>query len=240
MSPPHPLFAFGRRAIFGLACALTALAAPAAAEIISDDVGDFAPTYVGARIDQLDIREAAAVYFGDSFGFVSNHSFETLSDPGDVTPIYVWGIDRGAGQERLVGGSPSVGQGIFFDALLVLTVSAIDGVSASVTTFAPGGAVTTALGFDNAFAAGDLVGAFLSADLLPSTGFDLADYRFNLWTRDAGGNVHIADFARDGGMFAAEDLSPGAVPEPTTWALMLAGFGLAGATLRRRRAIAAA
>ncbi|MDZ4374090.1 MAG: PEPxxWA-CTERM sorting domain-containing protein [Phenylobacterium sp.] len=27
----------------------------------------------------------------------------------------------------------------------------------------------------------------------------------------------------------------GAVPEPTTWALMIAGFGLAGASLRRRR-----
>ncbi|PZQ62644.1 MAG: hypothetical protein DI570_09965 [Phenylobacterium zucineum] len=26
-----------------------------------------------------------------------------------------------------------------------------------------------------------------------------------------------------------------AVPEPTTWALMIAGFGLAGATLRRHR-----
>lgn len=31
----------------------------------------------------------------------------------------------------------------------------------------------------------------------------------------------------------------GAVPEPGTWALMIAGFGLAGATLRRRRALAA-
>ncbi len=29
--------------------------------------------------------------------------------------------------------------------------------------------------------------------------------------------------------------TPGAVPEPATWALMLAGFGLAGAALRRRR-----
>ncbi|PZQ42179.1 MAG: hypothetical protein DI570_29865, partial [Phenylobacterium zucineum] len=28
----------------------------------------------------------------------------------------------------------------------------------------------------------------------------------------------------------------GAIPEPGTWALMIAGFGLAGAALRRRRA----
>ncbi len=29
----------------------------------------------------------------------------------------------------------------------------------------------------------------------------------------------------------------GAVPEPATWAMMLAGFGLVGATVRRRRDI---
>lgn len=32
--------------------------------------------------------------------------------------------------------------------------------------------------------------------------------------------------------------SPGAVPEPASWALMIAGFGLAGASLRRRRLLA--
>jgi len=31
----------------------------------------------------------------------------------------------------------------------------------------------------------------------------------------------------------------GAVPEPATWALMIAGFGMAGTALRRRRALAA-
>jgi hypothetical protein len=30
------------------------------------------------------------------------------------------------------------------------------------------------------------------------------------------------------------------VPEPASWALMIGGFGLAGASLRRRRAIATA
>ena len=32
---------------------------------------------------------------------------------------------------------------------------------------------------------------------------------------------------------------PTAAPEPATWALMISGFGLAGAGLRRRRAVAA-
>lgn len=32
--------------------------------------------------------------------------------------------------------------------------------------------------------------------------------------------------------------APGAVPEPASWALMIVGFGLAGATLRRRTALA--
>lgn len=32
----------------------------------------------------------------------------------------------------------------------------------------------------------------------------------------------------------------GAVPEPATWALMIGGFGLAGAAMRRRRAMASA
>lgn len=35
------------------------------------------------------------------------------------------------------------------------------------------------------------------------------------------------------------DLVAGGVPEPTTWALLITGFGFTGATMRRRRTVAA-
>ena len=38
--------------------------------------------------------------------------------------------------------------------------------------------------------------------------------------------------------FYLRQAQPG-VPEPTTWAMLIAGFGLVGATLRRRRMAAA-
>ena len=51
------------------------------------------------------------------------------------------------------------------------------------------------------------------------------------------------NLAYHGNDFALDDMSfsgaAGAVPEPATWALMIGGFGLAGAALRRRRVAAA-
>ena len=49
-------------------------------------------------------------------------------------------------------------------------------------------------------------------------------------------------FAASGGVNSLSRVlgSDRSIPEPSTWALMIAGFGLAGASLRRRRAPASA
>jgi hypothetical protein len=64
-----------------------------------------------------------------------------------------------------------------------------------------------------------------------ANGFRPQDFGFNLWTRNGLGDNHqVADFAVHNGL-----LSDSAVPEPASWALMIAGFGLAGAALRARK-----
>ena len=55
-------------------------------------------------------------------------------------------------------------------------------------------------------------------------------------------NSNFLLLSNDRGLFFANSVvltNGGAVPEPATWAMMIAGFGLAGSALRRRRAVAA-
>jgi hypothetical protein len=59
----------------------------------------------------------------------------------------------------------------------------------------------------------------------PTIGFD---------TSAGSGSIAAWSIVVDGGG------APGVVPEPATWALMIAGFGLVGGAVRRRRAVCAA
>lgn len=76
-------------------------------------------------------------------------------------------------------------------------------------------------------------------------GFELVHFRVT-----ATGNTNPADtitsyFWADNFELSVNTLDPtgdpaGAIPEPTTWAMLILGFGLSGAVVRRRRAVASA
>lgn len=113
------------------------------------------------------------------------------------------------------------------------------------------GALDVALVGGPTFAAiGDITGFFSS----PVTNAVPGAAAFRILFQPAGEGVGLAlgaplgagnDFAIAPGKLGAGErfllvLSPAAVPEPATWAMMIAGFGLIGSRLRRRKAVALA
>jgi hypothetical protein len=214
------------------ACAAACLAAgfglaqSGAAAPLLDPAGDFLPTYTGPQNGDLDVLSVEAIFNGSSFMLSS-----LLADRVGITPgaLYVWGIDRGTGTEVFVAGVPSIGAGVKFDAVAVFRP---DGTGLVALLQPAGPPILTNLAADSVDIFGSFIAGKVPLALLPSTGFDPKDYRFNLWPRTGNGNALISDFAPDASTFAATF-----VPEPMTWTMMLIGFGATGAAIRRRRVI---
>ena len=127
---------------------------------------------------------------------------------------------------------PPIGAGVVFDSVVVLNPDGTGMVVLilpnQVVTPLPAGSVTVS---------GNTITGVFDISLLPSNGTTAANYGYNLWPRsgfDPTDNRQISDFAPDASTVTAT------IPEPGAWALMITGFGLAGAMLRRSRRFATA
>ena len=216
-----------------LALAATFCATAAHADI-PDPKGDFLPSYTGTKGADLDVISVNA-----SFNKTGVTLTGTMDGAIGLTEggFYVWGVNRGAGTEflRTLPG-PDIGQGVLFDSFIVLNqngtgeVHAFNAVGAPTVTALDAGAITIS---------GSTISVFTPFSLLPSRGFDVSQYGYNLWPRQGGfQNVQVSDFAPGAATFTATPEGAG-VPEPALWGMMLLGFGMIGATLRNRQALAA-
>jgi hypothetical protein len=218
------------RHLYTLASALALVtSASAVSAQVNDPTGDLIGTYTGPSNADLDILSGDVAFDGTSF-------FLNTTVAGDVGTtvgsLFVWGVDRGSGAPRLTFGSPSVGAGILFDAVIVMFP---DG-TLRVVTIPAAGAPTISQFAGGAIVNGNTLSATVPWALLGSTGFAPEDYNFSLWSRVRvnpvvdGANSEIADFLTSSGALQAR-----AVPEPATWLTMLLGFGVSGASIRRRK-----
>jgi hypothetical protein len=211
------------RRTYLLAAALSAAVTTPAAATVVDPAGDFLATYGGPQSGNVDVLSASATSDGTNL-FLSAVLNGTVGASGS---LYVFGINRGAGTARLAGGSPSVGASVLFDAVAVLFP---DGTS-RIATFPAAGAPTITNLPGAVTVSGNTISGTFALSLLPSTGFDPANYTYTLWSRQRvnpaadGTNVEIADFG--------PAILASAVPEPGSWLMMLLGFGVIGSLLRR-------
>ncbi|WP_207791636.1 PEP-CTERM sorting domain-containing protein [Sandaracinobacteroides hominis] len=142
--------------------------------------------------------------------------------------LYVWGINRGGA--RLPLGSPGIGAGLCSISVCVMFT---DGSARVVVFQSMGPPVITPL-----VGGIDVSGSTLTGDipfsLLPSNGVSAASYEYSLWVRKRvnpamdGTNAELADFLPDAATFVA------GVPEPSSWLVLVAGFGVMGIAARRR------
>jgi hypothetical protein len=199
------------------AAILTAFVVQANAAVITDPVGDYIPSFTGAKTVDRDVVAASASYANGNFDFGGTFAGSVGSTAGTV---YVFGINRGAGTARF----GAIATGVLFDSVVIVTpnVSTVvrDFVANSVTPLA---ASATTIN-------GNSIDVMVAGALLPSTGFSVAQYTVNLWPRSGlSDNSQIADFAPDNSNFGVS------VPEPASLALL--GVGMVGLITTRRRTV---
>ena len=182
-----------------------------------DPIGDFAPGYSGAASD-LDVTSFSVSYNAASQLFTLGATMAGVINPS-TAGVYIIGVNTGTGVN-----APFAAQGapnVRFNQTIRVNKDGTATIGATPLT---------------ATLVGNLFTLTVANSLLTSTGFTPENYGWNLWPRTGvGAGTLITDFAPDNGLISASG-----VPEPATWGMLVGGFGLLGAALRRRRSSFAA
>lgn len=207
--------------LLAAALALAAMTTGRACAQVLDPSGDFLPTYAGPQSPDVDVLRANVMFDSTYFWFFGEMAGSIGATPG---ALYVWGVDRGQGTERFVSGTPSVGQGVRFDSVVLLRpdgTGLVNLLSGQPAVNLPAGSVSVS---------GSTIRGKVHQSLLPGNGRDFLQYTWNLWPRvGVGNNAQISDFAPDASNAAV-------VPEPSSLSLIaLSGLFLGSLCLRRRR-----
>ncbi|MGL6042527.1 MAG: PEPxxWA-CTERM sorting domain-containing protein [Sandaracinobacteroides sp.] len=190
---------------------------------------------------------AAAIPVYSPFGTVNTESytFEVAND-GDVTGYYLgsitvgyravfsYRVNGGAWSATVIDSGPAVG-GEFFN---LGSFTAGDLFDFRITLTRPVGVAGNEIYSDPALNPVDFLQQVYSTDYAGGDfGVPVGEYTYLAFEDVLGfdDQLRASDFDYNDQRFALTNLG-GIVPEPATWAMMIAGFGLVGFAMRRRKA----
>lgn len=232
------------------ALALAGVAAPALANSFTN--GDFELLTNGPG--QLTYNTVATGWNVPAGGYTFVYAPGTIDKPGtlgEYGDLFMWGPNNGT-NNGLTGISPTGGNLVAFDG--AFQVQPLEQVITGLTV-----GKTYSVGFDYGFAQqylydGDTIqnwSVSFAGDTFTTANYNLPNHGFSGWFHAsydfvaknatetlsfvAYGNLPVPPFALIDGV----TFTPDTVPEPGTWAMLIAGFGLVGASARRRRTVAA-
>ena len=190
-----------------------ALCGAASAHAVADASGDFLASFTGTQLGAFDILQADVAY--DPLAHVFRLHARTAGPiAGTAGAAYVFGFDKGGTANKPFGpiGVPDVA----FNATATMRANGTGSVGS------------------NAFSVsivGDEIFGTVSETLLPgNNGRAFEDFTWALWAIDS----TITGLPRNADFAPTANINVAVVPEPETYALMLAGLGAVGWVARRR------
>jgi hypothetical protein len=183
-------------ALFALGLLLMEPLAFVRADEISDSEGDFLATFTGPQNPGLDVVGHSVTLVGDRAIFYGRMA-GPIAPTAAIGGLYLYGVDRGQGTTRFLGGTPIIGPNVRWDLIVRINPNGTGLVNNQVA-----GVITPLNPADIAIEGNELIASVPLALLMPSATRPPCEWTYNLWPRTAiivGQNQHVSDLAPDDG-----------------------------------------